>query len=166
MGSLLKASTSSEALVVPDPILSGVGRSNSASRCRVAVFTEGSIVARVFWKGFTGTIVLVDPDAFSPTAEFVRVFLTSSSSFPSPSPSVSLLKGSPKDSSAESDVVGDAGDGEPMRPPRFKRCSSTSSVSGKPGCGKDEVEDSMRTAPFVLRGFGDDLTAIALLLSL
>ena len=112
--------------------------------------------------------MLVDPNAFSPTAEFVRVFLTSSSSsFPSPSPSVSLLKGSPKDSSAESDdIVGDAGDGEPMRPPRFKRCSSTSSVSGKPGCGKDEVEDSMRTAPFVLRGFGDDLTAIALLLSL
>jgi hypothetical protein len=118
MRSLLKASTSSEALVVPDPILSGVGRSNSASRCSVAVFTEGSIVARVFWKGFMGTIVLVDPDAFSPTAEFVRVFLTSSSSsfpFPFPSPSVSLLKGSPKDSSAESDdVVGDAGDGEPM----------------------------------------------------
>ena len=116
MRSLLKASTSSEALVVPDPILSGVGRSNSASRFSVAVFTEGSIVARVFWKGFMGTIVLVDPDAFSPTAEFVRVFLTSSSSsFPSPSPSVSLLKGSPKDSSAESDdIVGDAGDGEPM----------------------------------------------------
>lgn len=116
MRSLLKASTSSEALVVPDPILSGVGRSNSASRCSVATFTEGSIVARVFWKGFTGTMVLVDSDAFSSMAEFVRVFLTSSSSsFPSPSPSISLLKGSPKDSSAESDdVVGDAGGGEPM----------------------------------------------------
>lgn len=58
ISSLLKASTSSEALVNPESVLSAGGRSYRDCRCNGAAFAEGSKVASVLWKGFNGTAVV------------------------------------------------------------------------------------------------------------